>query len=139
MLCPVNDLCVAKREGAPENYPVKTRKLKRTSQSLWLLRARGPHSAIWLEKRPPTGVWAGLYCLPVFDSHAALQQAVPQCAALHDDPVFMHVLTHKDLHLHPVTGDFEAVALAGRDGAWFAAEEWPRLGLPAPIRKLLAA
>ena len=34
MLCPVNDSCVARREGSPERYPVKTRKLRRTAQSL---------------------------------------------------------------------------------------------------------
>ncbi len=139
MLCPVNDFCVARREGAPETYPVKTRKLKRTSQSLWLLRAQAPpHNCIWLEKRPGAGVWAGLYCLPVFESYEALQHAVPQCRELRDAPAFLHVLTHKDLHLHPVSGHFERVPLRGRDGAWFKADEWPRVGLPAPIRKLLA-
>jgi A/G-specific adenine glycosylase len=47
------------------------------------------------------------------------------------------VLTHKDLHLHPVQAvvpaEWQAV-----DGAWFGAREWPDLGLPAPVRKLLA-
>jgi hypothetical protein len=28
-------------------------------------------------------------------------------------------------------------ALSG-DGAWFGAAQWPQLGLPAPVRKLLA-
>ena len=35
-----SELCAARREGAPEKYPVKTRKLKRSAQSLWLLHAR---------------------------------------------------------------------------------------------------
>jgi len=35
--CPVQDLCVARQEGAPERYPVKTRRLTRRAQPWWLL------------------------------------------------------------------------------------------------------
>ena len=40
LACPLSERCVARREGEPERYPVKTRKLKRSAQSLWLLQAR---------------------------------------------------------------------------------------------------
>ena len=141
MLCPVSELCAGRQQGQPEKYPVKTRKLKRTAQSLWLLQARSAEGSVWLEKRPPTGIWAGLYCLPVFESREALQACVPHSiqAALRDDAAFMHVLTHRDLHLHPVAGEFGAEPLQGREGAWFGVGEWTRLGLPAPIRRLLEA
>ena len=134
LLCPLREDCVAAREGAPEKYPVKTRKLKRTSQSLWLLYAQSPEGATWLEKRPTPGVWAGLYCLPLFDSREALAQAV-QGAALHDAEPFVHVLTHKDLHLHPVRAELSGALSAA--GAWFAPSQWAALGLPAPVRRLL--
>ena len=32
------------------------------------LLARRDDGAVWLEKRPASGIWAGLYGLPVFDS-----------------------------------------------------------------------
>jgi A/G-specific adenine glycosylase len=32
-----------------------------------------------------------------------------------------------------------ATSLKRASGAWFAAGQWPGLGLPAPVRKLLAA
>lgn len=50
----------------------------------------------------------------------------------------MHVLTHKDLHLHPVLLDVTKPQVLSDDGAWFEAAQWPQLGLPAPVRKLLA-
>jgi A/G-specific adenine glycosylase len=139
--CPVRELCAARREGKPESYPVKTRKLKRSSQALWLLRAQAGDGSVWLEKRPPTGIWGGLHCLPVFESRGALQAAVPGTARarLQDGAPFVHVLTHKDLHLHPVAAQLSAASLRGRQGAWFASGEWPQLGLPAPIRRLLAS
>ena len=121
--------------------PVKSRKLKRSSQSLLLLHAQSPDGAVWLEKRPGTGIWAGLYCMPVFKSRDDLAAALaPKTRSkLRDDPAFLHVLTHKDLHLHPVAAQVKAAALNKNVGGWFDARQWPALGLPAPIRKLLSA
>ena len=139
LVCPVSELCVARRTGEPQNYPVKTRKLKRSSQSLWMLWAQTTDASVYLQRRPTPGVWAGLYCFPLFDDRESLLQAVPKRShtALQEAPAFKHVLTHKDLHLHPVRVQLPAAALAKLEGAWFAAADWPRLGLPAPIKKLL--
>jgi A/G-specific adenine glycosylase len=138
LICPVQSQCVAAREGRPEAYPVKTRKLKRGAEALWLLHARSSDGAVWLQKRPTPGVWAGLYCLPVFASRDALEAVVPATARrkLRDVEPFVHVLTHKDLHLHPVQAVVPAAWNAG-EGAWFGARDWPALGLPAPVRKFL--
>ncbi|MGV8804037.1 MAG: A/G-specific adenine glycosylase [Polaromonas sp.] len=147
LLCPVQALCQGLASGEPEKYPVKSRKLKRSAQALSLLWAQKPDGSVWLEKRPSSGVWGGLYCLPVFDSDEALKAVLPgsldgRFEAL---PAFVHVLTHKDLHLSPWVAGFEAdqpmpatVAGEARPGGWFGPAAWPALGLPAPIRKLLA-
>ena len=133
--------------GEPEKYPVKTRKLKRSAQSLCLLWAQKPDGSVWLEKRPATGIWGGLYCLPVFESDEALQALLPESldGRLQALPRFLHVLTHKDLHLSPWIAGFqpdqampEAMVSEARPAAWFGPAAWPGLGLPAPIRKLLA-
>jgi A/G-specific adenine glycosylase len=142
--CPVADACVAKTEGKPETYPVKTRKLKRTSEQLWLLHAITRSGDVWLMQRPQTGVWAGLYCLPVFESFDAMLAALPAKyhSQLQEGGVFKHVLTHKDLHLHPVELKLPTSLKPGAaigEGQWVAQADWPTLGLPAPIRKLLMA
>jgi A/G-specific adenine glycosylase len=139
--CPVQSLCVAKREGEPLRYPVKTRKLKRNSEALWMLLAHNKQGHVWLEKRPAQGVWASLYCLPIFDSAQALISSLPADQPVHHDSAFVHVLTHKDLHLHPVRAHHAKTLSkplrAGFEGAWMARAQWQSLGLPAPIRKLL--
>ena len=142
LLCPVEKLCAAKKQGNPEAFPVKTKTLKRTSQSLWLLWVTRADGAVFLEQRPTPGVWAGLYCLPVFDSFEALSAAVSSddVSLLQDGEVFKHVLTHKDLHIHPVRlqmPEKSKPAALNIEGSWVAASDWPKLGLPAPIRKLL--
>jgi len=147
LLCPVQALCRGQAQGNPEKYPVKTRKLKRSAQSMSLLWAQRPDGSVWLEKRPATGIWSGLYCLPVFENDDAFKSLLTEglegrIMAL---PAFVHVLTHKDLHLSPWIAGFQAdqalpetLVSEARPAAWFSPEAWPALGLPAPIRKLLA-
>ena len=138
LLCPVRPDCAAAKRGRPEDFPVKTRKLKRSAESLWLLHAQAGDGAVWLQKRPTPGVWAGLYCLPVFASRDALEEALPAPARrrLREVEPFLHVVTHKDLHLHPVQAVVPQGWAAG-EGAWFGPREWPQLGLPAPVRRFL--
>jgi A/G-specific adenine glycosylase len=137
LICPVNTLCAASAQGMPEDFPRSARKPKRTAQSLWLLRAHTKEGDVWLHKRPAQGIWAGLYCLPAFDSRPALEQAVPARIETVDGDAFKHVLTHKDLHLHPVNVLLPRRRALPLDGAWVQSRELPGLGLPAPIRKLL--
>jgi len=135
--CPLRESCAARAEGEPTRYPVKTRKLRRTAQSLWLLHAQIGTGSVWLHKRPRTGIWAGLYCLPVFSSFDDLRAALPARCEWQEGAPFVHVLTHKDLHLHPVQVEFPASQAPACEGSWIAAHDWPRLGLPSPVRKLL--
>jgi A/G-specific adenine glycosylase len=137
--CPLHTQCVAFKLGKVKRFPVKSRRLKRSSQSIWLLWARSVTGAVWLSQRPTPGVWAGLYCFPLFEDVSALQRALGDSANANvvELPAFKHVLTHKDLHLHPVQ-----VTLSGSDqllpeGAWFEPRQWPQMGMPAPIKKLL--
>ena len=137
--CPVQFLCRASAAGDPQRYPVRTRKLKRSAQSLWLLWVRSKRGAVWLDQRPVPGIWAGLHCLPLFDSEEALLQAVPPPwrAALQPQSAFTHVLTHKDLYLQAWQLTLPDETLVWPQGRWVGASDWPELGLPAPVRKLL--
>ncbi len=140
--CPVAYVCIARLCGDPHAYPVRGRKLVRGMESLWLLWAVRPDGSVWLERRPTPGVWAGLYCLPVFTSSEAVASVVPafESADLEWLPVVTHSLTHKDLSLHPVRISMtDGQPTSGAGGAWFSAMMWSGLGLPAPIRKMLSA
>ena len=148
--CPLATLCVARAQGRPEAYPVKTRKLKRGRRAhalLWLTLG----DAVWLVQRPQTGVWAGLWTLPEFDSEAALWALAEQAgwpgqgrplATVH------HVLTHFDWALTPChwplpdslrPAQCQQVQASLPAGRWVGRSEALALGLPAPIRRLLDA
>ncbi len=148
LLCPVRENCAAAHAGTQERYPVKTRKLERGKREhVWLwLSWRGE---VWLERRPATGVWAGLWSLPEFDSASAFEAvsaAWPgEGASL---PSFTHTLTHFDWCLHPMRWTLPDRVGAGRrsqiesawpTGRWFGLDEALAAGLPSPLRKLLLA
>lgn len=140
LICPLMGVCVAQREGVPERYPVKTRKLVRRSESWWLLLIVRADGAVWLETRPSTGIWAGLQCAPVFADREAALRAATLIAPLvlpHEQAAFLHVLTHRDLHLHPLMLVVDEDCKPGETGRWFLASEWLQAGLPSPIRKIL--
>jgi A/G-specific adenine glycosylase len=152
LLCPVQANCVALRIGQPERFPVKTRKLKRSQREhVWLwLRWK---DQIWLEQRPLTGVWAGLWSLPEFASQDALEAvAVAWPGEAESLPSFTHTLTHLDWTLHPLRWTLPARSsearvhaitdlCSGSDsvGKWCSLDEALAKGLPAPLRKLLLA
>ena len=144
LICPVQGICKSFADGEPEKYPVKTKKLKRSVQHLSLLWAERQDGALWLERRPASGIWGGLYCLPVFETEAALLAFLPERSRLKIQrlPPFKHVLTHKDMYLSPLIARFSANQKmpstdTSAQGHWFLPEQSLQLGLPAPIRKLL--
>ena len=146
--CPWAMACVAHAQGQPQAYPVKTRKLKRGQRhSAWLWLCRG--DALWLTRRPDTGVWAGLWSLPEWANAEALLAAAAawpgQAQVL---PAFKHVLTHLDWTLQPcrwtLPAQLTAQALTAVEqglpaGRWVARDDALAMGLPAPLRRLLQA
>jgi A/G-specific adenine glycosylase len=147
LVCPVQGHCVAARDGNPQRYPVKSRKLKRGTREHWWLRLEW-RGQTWLEQRPDKGVWARLWSLPEFASLGAFEAASHawpgRCQAL---PSFVHTLTHLDWTLHPQHWLLPATAARSRvdaltaglgaEGRWFTRDEALAAGLPAPLRKLL--
>src|SRR5690606_20261687 len=137
--CPMNDLCAGLRTGAPARFPVKTRKATRRFERWWLLLlVQG--DAVWLQRRPERGIWAGLYAPPVFETETALHEAVGDgAAALQAWEPVSHSLTHRELQLLPRQLCAEARCSPEMPGQWVGLPAAMALGLPAPVRTLLHA
>jgi A/G-specific adenine glycosylase len=131
--CPVATDCLARAQGMTQVWPIKTRKIKRQSQSWWLLVIRHPQRGWWLQRRPTSGIWSGLHCFPVFDSLDALRSLLPADAQLHQRPAQLHVLTHRDLHLHLCEWQGNLAPAHELDGAWHPLQQALALGLPKPV------
>jgi len=143
--CPVRDLCLAHAREAVQDFPVRSRTVRRQSVSWWLLFWRRPVPGGWqlcLQRRPAAGIWAGLHCPPVFESEAAVREVVPshERNRLQALPVMAHSLTHREMRLHPMVLDapHEAHAVGLElDARWVDREDLPGVGLPAPVRQIL--
>lgn len=145
LLCPLAEICIARAEGRPEDFPVKTRKLKRGAREHWWLWLVAPGGAVWLQQRPAQGIWAGLWTLPLFEDEAALEDRLSALAGpvvAEPQPTLRHALTHLDWTLHPRRALLDVVAVGRVEaalgpGRWVDAADLPSIALPAPLRKLL--
>ncbi|MDP2007852.1 MAG: A/G-specific adenine glycosylase [Rubrivivax sp.] len=139
--CPLANDCVARAAGTQGLHPVKTRRLKRSrrSNALLCLRRGAEH---FLVQRPERGVWAGLWSLPEYGDAAVLEVAVSAWPGEGEWlPAVEHALTHFDWTLRPLRWNLPPHAGLPADlpdGRWLRLDEALAMGLPAPVRKLLA-
>jgi A/G-specific adenine glycosylase len=144
--CPLSDRCLALAQGCVHAYPApKPRKRLpvRNVQVVLILDALG---RVMLQRRPPSGIWGGLWTPPELGADddvpawclAQLGVGVTQLEML---PMRRHTFSHFHLEMQPV-----AVRLSqpsrrvadGQDAEWADPTSPDALGLPAPIRRLLA-
>ena len=131
--------------------PVKTKKLKRSHRESWCLWLQ-QGDAVWLVQRPHTGIWSGLWTLPMYASEADLQAAWPHPTEV--QPPLTHVLTHFDWRLHLARAQVQAGAMGAEalskvmslvsepsqgDGQWvpMAALNRGEKALPKPFQRWL--
>jgi A/G-specific adenine glycosylase len=147
-VCPVAEMCLALAQGRVEDYPRKTRALRRSArESVWLWLAH--RGRVLLVQRPAQGIWASLWSLTEWESFDALADATRGWPGRGEAlPSMLHVLTHLDWTLHPrrwtLPDDVEPQALVGAivaDAAvrWVTPREALTLGLPVPWRRLFDA
>ena len=143
--CPVATTCVAYSTGRqhelPSPKPARTRRLR----EVFMLAAVREGGDVLLERRPERGVWGGLWCLPEFGTAADAAdyaQRMLRGAAARPVPLATveHAFTHFDLVITPLLAHCADSAHAPdpAQSRWYRAREPARLGLPAPIRLLLA-
>ena len=147
VVCPMHDSCVARREGMQSVLPTpKPRKERpaRTAYATILMRDDG---AVLLERRPPVGIWGGLWTFPQFEHRDAaiewLEQHVgdhaPATQAL---PPYLHTFTHFDLTLQPILLRNARDSLGVADAArycWYDVKQPAKIGLAKPAVDLIRA
>jgi A/G-specific adenine glycosylase len=144
--CPVAADCVARLENRIDELPwPRPRKALPQREIAVLLIGRADE--ILLERRPPTGIWAGLWSLPevacdadigAYCRHRFGADVVADAAMA---PI-EHAFTHFRLRLTPVpctVGRWPARAEESGGGAciWLPLAEATGAALPSPIKRLL--
>lgn len=151
--CPLQADCQARLAGIAQRLPAaRPRRVRpeRRCSLLWLSDGAG---RTWLQKRPSSGIWGGLWSLPELDwldpaQPDAAAQAIQswlvgkglQASELRPLTALTHEFTHFRLQLQPwlcVVSQAGAAAAEPTDRGWFDGAEIGRRGLPAPIQRLL--
>jgi len=141
--CPVERDCVARREGMIDELPTPrpARALPRRAVSVLLLER---HREVLLEKRPGTGIWAGLWSLPELapgaDVLAHCRSRFAAEVALEPPlPAIEHGFTHFRLTLTPQPCAVRAWPSRAEEPGllWLSLADVAGAALPAPIKKLL--
>jgi A/G-specific adenine glycosylase len=142
--CPLTSGCFARRTGRQHELPSPRPARARHIRKVFMVIAMRDDGSVLLERRPESGVWGGLWCLPEFETASAASSYARQ--TLHDpagEPKALssveHTFTHFDLVITPILTHCSGFAgvMDAAQSVWYNARDPARLGLPAPIKVLL--
>ena len=143
LLCPLQSGCQAHILGLQSRYPIpKPRKILPQKRTLMPLLANR-NGAILLYRRPASGLWGGLWSLPELLAGEELDGLALQhgltLGARQALPALTHTFSHFQLAIEPWLVHVEQAtsAVAEGDWLWYNLATPPRLGLAAPVKKLL--
>ncbi|HEY8094535.1 MAG TPA: A/G-specific adenine glycosylase [Methylobacter sp.] len=142
--CPLNARCLSRLadnvSAFPTPKPAKTLPIKQ----LTLLLLSDADNRILLEKRPPTGIWGGLWSLPEFDSITAAQDwCSTRNIHIVDQQTLAtrrHTFSHYHLDYTPLLVQADNpinFVMEANQTVWYKVEQLNKLGLAAPIKQLL--
>ena len=143
--CPLVADCVAHRQGTTAAFPGKRPKKPLPQRAVRMLLVRNRAGEVLLERRPPSGLWGGLWCLPQIppeaDPLAWCMDAFQQNAALGRTlPARRHTFSHFHLDIEPIEillNQPGCVVLEGESRVWYNARQPENVGLAAPVTRLL--
>jgi A/G-specific adenine glycosylase len=146
-LCPVNALCQAHANNEADLYPVAKPKKQLPQRHTVMLVLRDDTDRLLLERRPPSGIWGGLWSFPECphetDPHDwCCEQLGYRLSNLTKGDAFTHTFSHFQLHIAPMFGrvaDTELAVMEDDRRVWYNTRQPDNRGFPAPVKKLLDA
>lgn len=143
LACPMQSDCVARREGLQSELPTPRPKKARPARTAFALIVRNDVGALLLERRPPSGLWGGLWTFPQFDTKDAALAWMTQRfgGALESQALgaYEHAFTHFDLTLQPlvVVVDGQTAVRDDEGYSWYDPARPARIGLAKPAVDLI--
>jgi len=149
--CPLNADCQALKLNLIAKIPGKKPKKVMPVKAVQMLIVQNRAGEVLLQKRPPAGIWGGLYSFPeqqIDDNVGEPQSSNWQLSAsswlkadspLPLDPV-RHTFTHYHLDIQPLyTREFEIKDEVAESAGWlwYPLDNSIEVGLAAPVKKLL--
>jgi len=139
--CPVAVDCLARETDTIDQYPGRKPKKDKPLRATTMVLAVN-NGAVFLERRPPVGIWGGLWSLPEVENidewcRRTLDQ---QPGDTEQHAVLRHSFSHFDLDIQPVV--VRVATLSRRvadspDTTWYRLDDEPPGGMAAPVQRLI--
>lgn len=143
--CPLQAHCQAFEHNEQDNYPTKKIKKVVPLHYQQFLVLQNDEEQIYLEKRPPTGLWGGLWCLPSVDNDASPLDFIHFHYALYGEApkpliAFKHRFSHFHLEINALAIKTKPASnkIAEMNGKWFKKEQLSALGLAKPTSLIMS-
>ncbi len=140
--CPLRSDCVALKEKRTDQLPTtKPRVSLPKKEAIFLILLQ--QKKILLEKRPDTGIWGGLWCLPEIHIEEDIgayctQHFKTEVKPLFNFPPLNHTFTHFKLRIHPRLLRITSQIDTRQEGKiWIEPDEALDKAIPTPVRKLI--
>lgn len=145
--CPLQTHCIAFKENLTHELPKKkvTRILPVRQATFLIIKNK---QGVLLEKRPSSGIWGGLWCLPQLEGQPDNEKINLFCEqklhssvlTSHPFPSFRHTFSHYHLDIFPILlmikGSPYRTMEAGKQ-IWYNLDQQQTLGLPKPIQTIM--
>lgn len=141
-ICPLHSGCEARLNQSWAEFPGKKPKQSIPVRQTWFLLLQQGEK-VWLEQRPPVGLWGGLFCFPQFSQRDELNLWLKSlgfhCNNSEQLTAFRHTFSHFHLDITPLWLEVSCTTSAMDDGAglWYNLAQPPAVGLAAPVERLL--
>jgi A/G-specific adenine glycosylase len=143
--CPLAASCRAHAAGRQADFPAPRPGKRLPVRQSRLLVLYNPAGEILLERRPPAGVWGGLWSLPECPPRVDLARWCRRELGLGvrvttQWPVVRHTFSHYHLDITPVLASARPLAAAVAEGSqriWYHPDRHRECGFAAPVRRLL--
>ena len=143
--CPLTDGCAAQAAGQQTDYPTPRPKKILPVRSVCMLLLCNDAAEVLLEKRPPAGIWGGLWSFPEL---SVADEPVSWCrdklgmrtGDIERWPVRRHTFSHFHLDITPLlvlANDTSSAVMEDKGLLWYNPAGTEQRGLAAPVDALL--
>ena len=142
--CPIQTNCLAKQTNSQTDYPQKKPKKSIPVRTTIMVIPQINHQVL-MEKRPPAGIWGGLWCFHEISNETALTTLLAklQLTAISKQslPSFRHTFSHFHLDIQPLLVHCKPRHCEqineNNNNKWYDLQHQSKVGLAASTKQLL--
>lgn len=142
--CPQRPHCAAHLSDSVHAYPSPKPPKTMPIRSLAMLLLFDPSQQVLLARRPPSGLWGGLWSLPECNVDEDIDRWCRSRLGLQVEagppwPTFRHSFSHFHLDITPIPTHVKnaTAVMEKHETVWYNVNRPDRRGLPAPVKRIL--